>query len=198
MANARNARFEAWLRERGIEGRRRIARETPDAILVSKFDPGFAARLYQSLDLVPELFDPAAVRERYAAAGPGTPRVEAWRLAINGLLGELGPARGLDPDQLAEVRAGTDSVAALLDAVLWTAPVVEAAWSPSGAEREAASDALARMDDASSIFTRYYGDFDGKRVENHCPGAPVARQLFEQGWAIVNGEQGTGSGEQQG
>ena len=193
-----------WLESRGIEGSRRIARQSGDAILVSKFEPGFAARLYEALDRVPELFDEAEVRRRYAELPPETNRVEAWRLAVNALLAELGPARGLDPDQLAEIRAGTDSVAALLDSCLWTAPAVASSWQPSTAEREAYTDALARIDLPSpasaaetsaqevregsgvrAIFTRYYGDFEGKRVENHCPGAPVARRLFAQAWAVV-------------
>ena len=46
------------------------------------------------------------------------------------------------------------------------------------------AEALARMDDDSSIFTRYYGDFEGRRVENHCPGARVARRLIAQAWGI--------------
>lgn len=185
MTTARDERFEAWLRECGIEGTRRIVRVSGDSILVSKLEPGFAARLHDAIDRVPELFDDPAVAVRYAAAPPETTRVEAWRLVVNGLLAELGPPRGLDANQLAEIRAGTDSVAALLDSVLWTAPAVDAAWSPSEAERGAYADALARMDDDSSIFTRYYGEFEGRRVENHCPGAQVARRLFQQAWGVV-------------
>ncbi|MBK7125215.1 MAG: hypothetical protein IPH65_04735 [Dehalococcoidia bacterium] len=134
---------------------------------------------------MPEVFDPAVVRERYLSTASGTPRVEAWRLALEGLLADLGPSRGLDRDQLAQVRAGTDSVAALLDSVLWSSPLLGTDWEPSEPELSARADALARMDDESSIFTRYYGDFEGKRVENHCPGAQVARQLFAQGWGMV-------------
>jgi len=176
--------FQAWLAAAGIEGPRRVARESESSILVSKFEAGFAARLYQALDALPELFDQEEVARRYSAQLPVTARVEAWRLAVNGLLEELGQARGLDRDQLAEIRAGTDSVAALLDSVLWTCPALGDHWQPSPAEREACEDALAKMDDESSIFTRYYGDFEGKRVENHCPGAPVARRLFGQAWAV--------------
>lgn len=177
--------FKQWLVERGVDSPRRIVRETDDAILVSKFEPGFAARLYQALDLIPELFDAPCIEACYRIQRPATPRVEAWRLAINALLDDLGTARGLDRDQLAEIRAGTDSVAALLDSVLWTAPRLGAEWVPSEPERQAYADALARMDDESSIFTRYYGESDGRRVENHCPGAPVARRLFEQAWRIT-------------
>jgi len=182
---ATTERFARWLATTGIQGTRRAARETDDTILVSKFEAGFAARLYEALDRVPEMFDVAVVGERYAAAGDDTPRIEAWRTAINGLLAELGPARGLDPDQLAEIRAGTDSVAALVDSVLWSGPTVGAQWEPSAAELDAKADAEGRMDDQSSIFTRYYGEFEGRTVENHCPGAPVARRLFAQAWELV-------------
>lgn len=184
MAESKSARLEAWFETRGVEGSRRVVRESEEAIIVSKFEPGFAPRLFEALDHIPELFDLDAVRARYAQVERGVNRVEAWRRAANGILGELGPPRGLDADQLAEIRAGTDSVAALLDSVLWSGPVTESSWQPSSAELGARDDALARMNDDSSIFTRYYGDFEGKRVENHCPGARVARRLFAQAWEI--------------
>jgi hypothetical protein len=57
-------------------------------------------------------------------------------------------------------------------------------WQPRDSEREAFADALARMEDANSLFTRFYGDFEGRRVENHCPGAAVARGLLQQAWDI--------------
>ncbi len=175
--------FAAWLQTRGIETPRRIVRASETVILVSKFKPGFAARLLDAVDLVPELFDAEVIRGGYLARS-GVSRVEAWRLSVATLLDELGPPRGLDRDQLAEIRAGTDSVAALLDSALWSGPLVGDDWSPSAAERDSYADALARMDDNSSIFTRYYGDFEGRRVENHCPGAQVARRLIAQAWDI--------------
>lgn len=177
------ARFENWLRSRGFLEPRRVARESSEVILVSKFEPGFAARLHEAVDRVPELFDQDAIAVRYRERG-GEPRVDAWRLSVAALLGELGPGRGLDRDQLAEIRAGADSVAALLDSALWSGPIVGVEWQPSAGERNAYHDALARMDDDSSIFTRYYGDFEGRRVENHCPGAHIARRLIAQAWAI--------------
>jgi hypothetical protein len=174
-----------WLAARGIQGERRLVRASASSTLVSKFDEGFAARLHEAIDRLPELFDEDCISTLYRAAPPASSRAEAWRKAVAGLLPELGPARGLDPDQLAEIQAGVDSVAALLDSVLWTAPTVGADWAPSSAEQTARADALARMDDDSSIFTRYYGEFEGRRVENHCPGAQVARRLFSQAWAVV-------------
>lgn len=181
------ARFEEWLRRIGIEGFRRVARHGPEGILVSKFEAGFAARLHEAMDRVPELFDEDVVAGRYGRVAPGTPRVEAWRLAVEGLLHDVGLARGLDSDQRAEIQAGVDSVAALLDSVLWTTPVIGADWRVSLAEREARDDAIRRMNDERGVFTRYYGEFEGLRVENHCPGAQMARRLFAQAWAVCTG-----------
>ena len=182
VETSRDDRFAAWLRETGIESPRRIAREGNGVILVSKFEEGFAARLPEALDRVPELFDATFVRSRYAALAQGTPRTEAWRLALAGILAALGPDRGIDRDQASEIQAGIDSVAALLDACLWSTPVLGAAWQPSAAELEARDEALGRMDAEPGMFTRYYGDFEGSRVENHCPGAPFARRWFAQAW----------------
>ena len=184
MADPKPARLQAWFESQGVQGTRRLVRESEHAIVVSKFEPGFAPRLFEALDRIPELFDHQTVQARYGQAGSGVNRVEAWRNAINGILVEIGPQRGLDADQVAEIRAGTDSVAALLDSVLWSGPLVGSSWLPAGAELEARDDAIGRMNDESSIFTRYYGDFEGKRVENHCPGARVARRLFAQAWEI--------------
>ncbi len=183
MDEAEHARFERWLLDRGITEPRRVSRESADVILVSKFEPGFAARLHEAIDRLPELFDAIRIHDRYAAKR-GLSRVEAWRVSVAEMLSEFGPGRGLDHDQLAEIRAGTDSVAALLDSALWSGPTVGDGWRPSAAEERAYAEALARMDDDSSIFTRYYGDFEGRRVENHCPGARVARRLIAQAWGI--------------
>lgn len=177
--------LSGWLAAQGVEGERRVVRTSASSILVSKFEEGFAARLHDAIDRIPELFDEDIISQNYWFAAPGTPRVEAWRLAVAAVLAELGPARRLDRDQLAEIQAGVDSVAALLDSVLWTVPTISAPWSPSEAERIAYREARTRMDDESSIFTRYYGDFEGHRVENHCPGAQVARRLFAQAWTLV-------------
>jgi hypothetical protein len=173
--------FQAWLRERGVEGSRRVVRESADVILVSKFPAGFAARLHDALDRLPELFQ-AERLVTHTTAATGIARVEAWRLAVDALVRELGPQRDLSLDEVNEIQAGVDSVAALLDSVLWSSPTVGAPWQASQGERQAFAEALERMDDESSIFTRYYGDFEGKRVENHCPGAQVARRLFQQAW----------------
>ena len=46
-----------WLREvAGIAEPRRVVRRSPTAILVAKFDEGFAARLHETIDHLPEMF----------------------------------------------------------------------------------------------------------------------------------------------
>jgi hypothetical protein len=181
------ARLAGWLVGIGVDGPRRVVRATGGRVLVSKFEEGFAARLYAALDRVPELTDGATVHGRYAAAAlkPGKSRVALWRETVDALTRELAPQRGLDERQLSEIRAGTDSVAALLDSVLWSGPVTGSEWAPSPGEAAAYEEALARMDADDGIFTRYYGTFEGLRVENHCPGAPIARALFTQSWQTI-------------
>ena len=184
-------RLSEWLRDScGIAEPRRIARREPARIVVSKFDEGFAARLHDALARVPELSDPMAVHHAYAAVlvnGGGGTRASAWHEAVVSLVETLGSQRGLDRDQLAEVRAGVDSVAALLDSILWTSPLAKGDYVPGESEREAYREAVARMDDDRGIFTRYYGVFEGARVENYCPGARLARTLLGEGWTICSG-----------
>lgn len=187
MDVVRLSRFRAWLADGGFDEPRRVVRETNGTILVSKFETGFAARLHDAVDRIPELFDAELVARRYREASAGVTRTEAWRTGLEALLAEVGPERDLDRDQLAQIQAGIDSVAALLDSVLWTSPLRGADWVVSEADRMAYADARARMDDEAGMFTRFYGEFEGARVENHCPGAQVARRLFEQAWKICTG-----------
>lgn len=182
--------FADWLRdESGVAEPRRIARRDPQRLLVSKFPEGFAAQLHDALARVPELFELAPVSATYCeiAATPEARRVEAWHESILGLLRRLGAERGLTADQQAEVRAGLDSVAALLDSILWTSPVTGAPYAPAPGETEAYREAIARMDAPDGVFTRFYGVFEGMRVENHCPGAPFARKLLAHAWTICTG-----------
>lgn len=187
------ARLNAWLRlERGIGEPRRIARIDDATILVSKFEPGFAARLHDVLDQLPELFDAPVVARWFARQAntlpASTARVACWHAAMLALLRELGEARGIGPMEQAMVEAGIDSVAALLDTVLWTGPTLEAAdLAPAPAEVAAYCDAWERLYADSGIFTRAYGRFEGRDVVNHCPGAPFARRLLDQAWEICTG-----------
>jgi hypothetical protein len=87
---------------------------------------------------------------------------------------------------------GIESVQAVLDSILWTAPNIDQDYSPNAGEVEAYAEfeagLLARERDEAltgrDIFTRYYGELDGRRVENYCPGAPFARRLLAQAWRI--------------
>lgn len=184
-------RFHRWLREQGIDEFRRVVRATPGAILVSKFPEGFAAHLHESIDRLDQLFDDEAVARDAAAIGgaePTTARVQCWHRAVLGILQRAVEAGTVTARERAEVEAGVDSVAALLDTALWSGPAWgDAGWQTSAAEVTAFEDVLARMDESDGLFTRYYGTFEGAPVENHCPGVVVARRLLEQAWKICTG-----------
>ncbi len=187
---AEDPSFAAWLRdEAGVTEPRRIVRRDAERILVSKFEAGFAARLHESLARMPELFDrihTSAAYQRFAATHPDSPRVAAWHETMRTLLDALALERGLTGSQAAEVLAGIDSVAALLDSVLWSTPTAgNREYSPLPGEESAYTDALHQMDATPGIFTRVYGVYDGALVENHCPGAPFARTLLDNAWTIV-------------
>lgn len=181
----------AWLRvERGIEESRRLVRVDEEEALVSKFEPGFAARLHELLRLVPDLFDEATVvanTEREMASMPEAPRVDAWHAAMHRALAEAGERHAVPDLRLAEVRTGVDSVRAVLDAVLWTEPLCGDEYVPESGEVEAYREGLEALEDGRDIFTRYYGTFEGHAVRNHCPGAAFARVLLAQAWRAVTG-----------
>lgn len=182
-----------WLRDvAGVLEPRRVVRRSASSILVSKFGEGFAARLHETVDRLPVMFDSDAVAARFAELvgdDPALTRAEAWRLASTALIREAAERQGLHPDAVAEVRAGVDSVAALVDTILWTSPSGPEPSPPEPSELEAYRDTRARMDAERGIFTRYYGSFEGVPVENHCPGSQVARRLLAQAWAICTGEE---------
>src|SRR5690606_6371184 len=105
------AALNRWLRDEvGVDRPRRVVRASEDEVLVSKFEPGFAARLHELLDLMPELFDEAAVVAAYercaAALGPGASRVTAWHEAMHDMLRAAGERHAIPDLRLAEVRTG--------------------------------------------------------------------------------------------
>jgi hypothetical protein len=177
----------AWMHdELGVEEYRRVVRVTDQEILVSKFEPGFAAGLHDLLDRLPELFDEATVVANYrkiATVLPAdTPRVDAWHGAMHRALAQAGVRLEIDDMRLAEVRTGIDSVRAVMDAVLWTGPAVSDAYKPRSGEVQAYRDGLALLADDRDIFTRYYGDFADRPVRNHCPGSAFARRMLAHAW----------------
>lgn len=179
-----------WLRTRGIEEPRRLVRVDADEALVSKFEPGFAARLHELLRLVPDLFDESTVvsnTARVMTSMPEESRVTAWQTAMHQALAAAGERHAIPDLRLAEVRTGVDSVRAVLDAVLWTEPLCGDDYTPESGEIEAYREGLEALEDGRDIFTRYYGMFDGRAVRNHCPGAAFARILLAQGWHAVTG-----------
>lgn len=180
-----------WLREeRGVQERRRLVRADADEALISKFEPGFAAGLHELLRLIPDLFDEATVvtnTEHTMASMPGEPRTGAWHAAMHSSLARAGERHGVPDLRLAEVRAGIDSVRAILDVVLWSDPRCGEAYEPEAGEVDAYRDAFIELDDGRDVFTRYYGTFEGRAVRNHCPGAAFARVLLAQAWRAITG-----------
>lgn len=180
-------RFAAWLATLGLAGDgRRFVRANVREILVSKVEEGLAARLYRTLDLLGDTLVPAtAARYRaLAAASPVAARVALWHEAVAGVVDEAVADAGLPESASAEMGVGVESVAALLDAVLWTMPAAGDDYAPAPGERAAYDDVLARMNAENSLFTRYYGEFEGKPVVNHCPGVIIARLLVSSAWEL--------------
>ena len=187
------ARLLRWLRdEAGVEDRRRLVRSDDSSVLVSKFESGFAPRLHTLLDGLPQIFDQQSVAEAYALgaahATPHATRIEVWHEALRGLLRRACAERGIDDDeQQAFVRVGIDSVRAVMETVLWSSPPVDdAGYRPGRGEVAAYRDATRQLDSRDQ-FTRYYGAFEGRAVENHCPGAAFARTMLAQAWAVCTG-----------
>lgn len=192
-------RFADWLQEVcGVSEPRRVVRRDADRILVSKFEPGFAANLHDAMALLPELFDDAVMGLTYRVLAEGhqeATRTDTWQRAASLLVDQLGGDRSLGREKQAEVMAGVDSVAALLASILWSSPTVADEFVPHASEFEAYADAVARMDADRGVFSRHYGVYDGAEVVNHCPGAPFARQLLAQSWRICTGLPAPGSSQ---
>jgi hypothetical protein len=192
LAQVSEDHFHHWLRHvAGIEDWRRIARDDGERILISKFEGGFAAGVHELIALMPELFDePAilAVYEREAATAPGTSRVDAWHRALHAMLRAAGDRHAIPNLRQAEVRTGIDSVYAILQTLFWTDPKCGASYQSRAAERSAYLEAIVSMDDVHDMFTRVYGWYEDRQVLNHCPGAPFARVMLEQGWRVCSGE----------
>lgn len=180
-----------WLREgRGVEEPRRLVRVDAEEALISKFEPGFAAGLHELLRLAPDLFDEATVvanTERAMEDAPGESRTGAWHTAMQSALARAGLQHRVPDLRLAEVRAGIDSVRAILDVVLWSDPRCGETYAPQPSEVAAFREAFVELDDGRDVFTRYYGTFEGRAVRNHCPGAAFARVLLAQAWRAITG-----------
>ncbi len=185
-------RLRRWLAsEHGIADARRLAREDGERLLVSKFPPGFIARVGETVGHLGILAAPdplAAASAGRARRLPREPRVEGWRAAACELVRERAAARGLSEADAELVTTGIESVAAVMRAVLWSDPLAGEPYAPAPAERQAWRDALARGEGSGDLFTRHYGAFEGRAVVAHCPGAPYARALLESAWRACTGE----------
>jgi hypothetical protein len=185
--------LRAWLRsELGLDEYRRVVRESNDVIVISKFEPGFSQELFATVDLLPDLFEDALVAAEYRrlrdaclAHGESPLRTSLWRRASEAILDRLCAERAIDHQRRMYVLPGIESAQAVLDTILWTAPVIGGAYTPALGEIEALHEfELAAAGAARDPFTRYYGQLDGRRVENYCPGAQFGRRLIAQGWSI--------------
>ena len=185
--------FLLWLRNvAGVEEWRRVVRDDGEHILVSKFEEGFAPGLHELLALMPELFDLVAMTEAYereAADAAGISRMDAWLRAMHETLRAAGERHSVPDVRQAEVRTGIDSAYAILQTLLWSDPKIGEPFESRASERSAYLDATGpATDNEHDIFTRVYGWYEGRQVVNHCPGAPFARIMLEQGWRICSGE----------
>jgi hypothetical protein len=169
--------FDDWLE--GLLGPhhgRRLAAVSRERIVLSKVPPGLPGSVRDAVERVPALSFPGALQ---LLAPEGVGGVRAWRAAADRALEDARHAGAIDDAGLAAIRVGIDSVEALLASCCWTDDA-SPAWAPGPAEREALAEASARLAPGrDSLFTRYYGEFEGRPVEAHCPGAPVARRIFD-------------------
>jgi len=193
--------LRCWLREEfGIAEYRRIVRDSDNAIVISKFEPGFSQELFATVDLLPELFDDETVAAEYhrlaeshAERPEARLRTAVWREASEGVLNRLCAARGIDEQRRMFVLPGIESVQAVMDTILWSAPRVDQKYQPSAGEVQAYEESqVAAMADLGpgtghDMFTRFYGALDGRPVENYCPGAQFGRRLVAQAWRICAG-----------
>lgn len=169
--------FEDWLEGLlGPDHGRRLAAVSGVRIVLSKVPPGLPGSVLDAVERVPALSLPGAL-QRLAPEGVGG--VRAWRAAADRALEDARHSGAIDDDGFAAIRIGIDSVEALLASCCWTDDG-SPGWAPGPAERAALAEVSARLAPGrDSLFTRYYGEFEGRPVESHCPGAPVARRIFD-------------------
>ena len=189
----REMALNVWLHNHvGIDDVRRIVREDPESILVSKFEPGFAPGLHSMLDELPELFDGDEISSAYSAVAAAEEsadalRVDVWDQAMRRLLATLGAQRGIEDDRQALIRVGIDSVRAILVSALWSVPLTSDDYEPQPGEITAFREVTSSMSPDHDLFTRHYGLFEDLDVVNHCPGAPFARLMLSQAWQVCTG-----------
>lgn len=161
---------------------RRLAGVTAERIVLSKVPEGIPGRAVEAAMAVRGLFDVAALLR---AAPLGVGGVRAWEAAARAVLAEARRDGVIDEAGLAAVVPGVESLGALLASCCWTddgSPW----WVPSEPELVALAEAASRLEPAGgTLFSRRYGEFAGRSVESHCPGAPVARRMFEAACAFL-------------
>lgn len=194
--------FHSWLRDEvGLQEYRRIVRDSDSIVVISKFEPGFSQELFATVDLLPELFDDSVVEAEYErlvqehrSQGAAPLRTAVWRQASEAVLHRFASERGIDERRRMFVLPGIESVQAVMDSILWSAPTIEPGYQPRAGELEAYREfesALERGPPSGpgrDIFTRFYGVYEGRPVENYCPGAPFGRRLVSQAWRLCTAQ----------
>ncbi len=110
-------------------------------------------------------------------------RTAVWREASEAVLLEYAERRAISAHGRMMVLPGIESAQAVLDTILWSAPTIDKRYTPRPGEVTEYEDFQAGRSDRD-LFTRFYGVFDGRPVENYCPGAQFGRRLIAQAWQI--------------
>jgi hypothetical protein len=195
IASVDDVELRAWLREElGLNEYRRVVRENATTLVISKFEAGFSQDLFATVDLLPELFDDAVILAEYGrlvaehrSRGQSPMRTEVWREAGEAVLNRLSDERGIDQQRRMYVLPGIESVQAVMDAILWSAPTIDDQRAPDPGEVQAYAD-FCSPEMERDIFTRFYGVLEDRRIENYCPGAQFARRLVDQAWRVCAGD----------
>ena len=181
-------KFAKWLKnDAEINEWRRIVRIDDENILISKFKEDFAQNLHKSIALIPELLDLKIIQMQYqnlAITNKNAQRTKNWYQAINSIVNSSQYQAELGKKRVAEILAGIDSVYSILETILWTSPKVFDAYKPHAGEIIAYKDMLKSMVDNQDIFTKYYGNYEDRKVVNHCPGATIAKKMLTHAWKV--------------
>ena len=181
-------KFEKWLKVHAeINEWRRIVRVEEETILVSKFKEDFAHTLHKSISQIPEFLELNIIKMQYqnsAIVNKNIHRTKNWYQAINTVVNSHQSKIILNKSRIAEIQAGIDSVYSILETILWTNPKIMDTYQPHEGEIIAYEDMLESMGKNTGIFTKYYGNYEGHKVVNYCPGATIAKTMLMQAWEV--------------
>ena len=180
--------FKKWLRlEAEINDWRRIVRVDDTTILISKFEEDFARNLHQSISQIPELLKLPIIKMQYtnsAMKNNNIERTKNWYHAVSYIIDSSLNKTNIDNNRVIEIQAGIDSIYSILETILWTSPKTMDTYKPHEGEITAYEDLLKSMENSHDIFTKYYGNYENRKVVNHCPGAIIAKTLITHAWEV--------------